>query len=112
MKFRDEDYLGHILDAIGMIETYAAEGEEIFMRDRKTQDAIIRNLEIVGEAASKLSPGLQNEHADIPWARVSGMRNRLIHGYLSVDLDLVWSTVAETLPAFRRRIEQMLGGQH
>lgn len=61
-------------------ESYTVEGEAAFLYDRKTQDAVIRNLEIIGEAANKLSPELQASNADIPWADMIGMRNRLIHG--------------------------------
>ena len=111
MNPRDEDYLRHILDAIGAIESYVQTGEEDFRRDRKTRDAVIRNLEVIGEAAGKLSAQLRQQHPAIPWGKIAGMRNRLIHGYLTVNQDIVWSTVAQVLPDFKQRIEAILGPQ-
>lgn len=110
MNARDLDYLRHILDAVSAIESFTAEGESAFRKDRRTRDAVIRNLEVIGEAAGKLSPELRAVNADIPWAKIAGMRNRLIHGYLTVDQDIVWSTVTLVLPDFRKRIESLLAG--
>ena len=109
MTPRDEDYIHHILGAISSIEAYTAEGETAFMVDRKTQDAVIRNLEMIGEAANKLSPELHSSQPDIPWVDIIGMRNRLIHGYLTVNLDIVWSTVNDVLPGFKAKIAMLLG---
>ena len=109
MKLRDEDYIHHILGAISSIESYTAEGETAFMYDRKTQDAVIRNLEVIGEAANKLSPELHSSQPDVPWIDIIGMRNRLIHGYLTVDLNIVWSTVQDVLPGFKAKIVGLLG---
>jgi len=109
VNLRDEDYLNHVLGAISSIESYTAGGEAAFMGDRKTQDAVIRNLEVIGEAVNKLSPELQKAHPEIPWADIVGMRNRLIHGYLTVDLNVVWSTVTQVLPSFRTKVGELLG---
>ncbi|MGH8676170.1 MAG: HepT-like ribonuclease domain-containing protein [Burkholderiales bacterium] len=109
MNLRDEDLVTHILDAITAIQAYVADGEKFFVADRKTQDAVIRNLEVIGEAVSKLSAGLKSGNPDVPWARISGMRNRLIHGYLTVDLGIVWQTVERVLPDFKSRIEKIAG---
>ena len=79
------------------------------MVDRKTQDAVIRNLEIIGEAANKLSLELHASLPVIPWADIIGMRNRLIHGYLTVDLNIVWRKVHEVLPGFKAKISMLLG---
>jgi uncharacterized protein with HEPN domain len=73
-----------IADAIAAIETYVAGGRDAFMRERLIQDAVVRNFEIIGEAASRLSPALRDA-ADIPWSKVIAFRNRLIHGYWSID---------------------------
>ena len=108
MNLRDEDYLRHVLDAISAIESYVMDGEAAFRADRKTRDAVVRNLEIVGEAVSKLSPDLKTRNADVPWGKIAGMRNRLIHGYLTVDQDVVWSTVAQVLPGFKKRMTEVL----
>lgn len=109
MNARDLDCLRHILDAIQAIEAFVADGESTFRADRKTRDAVIRNLEVIGEAAGKLSPQLRAANADVPWAKIAGMRNRLIHGYLTVDQDIVWSTVTLVLPGFRKRVESLIG---
>jgi len=109
VNLRDADYLNHVLGAISSIESYTVDGEAAFMRDRRTQDAVIRNLEVIGEAVNKLSPDLQAAHPEIPWADIVGMRNRLIHGYLTVDLNIVWSTVKQVLPSFRTKITELLG---
>lgn len=68
-----------------------------FRTSRLHQHAVIRALEVIGEAAGKVSPDFQAAHADIPWREITGMRHRLIHGYAAVDLDLVWSVVGEQL---------------
>jgi uncharacterized protein with HEPN domain len=105
-KRRDSDYLSHILDAIARIESYLAEKDEArFLEDSMLRDAVIRNLEIVGEAAAKLSAEFKTAHASVPWDDIVGMRNRLIHGYFSVDLRIVWDTVNLGLPKLREQLE-------
>jgi uncharacterized protein with HEPN domain len=107
-EFRDTDYLEHIQTAIKKILRYLEsidEGE--FRADELLQDAVIRNLEIIGEAVSKLSAALKANYLDVPWTEISGMRNRLIHGYISVNLQIVWDTVQEILPKFSGRIQQI-----
>ncbi len=107
----DRAYLQHICDAIDRIRDYVAAGEQAFLSDSKTQDAVIRNLEIIGEAVKSLSVDLKNANADIPWKRIAGMRNQLIHGYFGVSIDLVWGVVANEIPALRSRVEQLLESQ-
>jgi uncharacterized protein with HEPN domain len=108
---RDEEYLRSILDAIDAIQSYAATGEEAFRRERMRRDAVLRNLGIVGEAVSKLSPELRAMHPDVPWAQIVGMRNRLIHGYLTVRIEIVWDTVTLVLPNFRAQVIALLEGR-
>ena len=89
---RVASYLQHALEAIARLARYVQGGEAEFLRDEKTQDAVIRNLEILGEAArnvERVDPALVAAHAEIPWKVVAGMRNRLSHGYFEVDLDVV-----------------------
>ena len=107
----DRAYLQHIRDAIDRIRCYVEAGEQAFLSDSKTQDAVIRNLEIIGEAVKSLSVDLKNANADIPWKRIAGMRNQLIHGYFGVSIDLVWGVVANEIPALRSRVEQLLESQ-
>jgi uncharacterized protein with HEPN domain len=103
----DKPYLAHILDSITAIETYVAGGRDVFLRERLVQDAVIRNLEIIGEAAGHLSPALkQASHA--PWSKVIAFRNRLIHGYWSVDPLLVWDVVANNLPELKVKVASLL----
>lgn len=85
----DRMYLLHIRDALGNIREYTAPGREAFFNERKTQDAVIRNLEIIGEAVKHMSASLKATHNTIAWKQIAGMRDRLIHDYFGVDLNLV-----------------------
>lgn len=105
IDLRDSDYLEHIQDAIGKIHRYVAgKNETEFVADELVQDGVIRNLEIIGEAVTKISQELKAAHSDIPWRETSGMRNRLIHGYFSVNIQIVWDTVERVLPEFLEKI--------
>lgn len=93
----DLPYLGHIADAIAAIEGYVSGGRDVFMNERLIQDAVIRNFEIIGEAASRLSPALRDDPGFV-WKRVVAFRNRLIHGYWNVDLysfGTSWRTICQ-----------------
>lgn len=79
----DQMYLLHIRDALGNIREYTAAWRKVFFNDRKTQDAVIRNLEIIGEAVKHMSASLKAAHSTIPWKQIAGMRDRLIHDYLA-----------------------------
>ena len=107
MNERDALFLGHLLDAAADIEAFTAEGHKAFMADRKTQSAVIRQLEIIGEAVKNLSVALTQSEPAIPWRQIAGARDRLIHAYFSVDLDAVWSMVQQDLPALRAGIQRM-----
>jgi uncharacterized protein with HEPN domain len=102
----DLPYLGHIADSIAAIESYVAGGRDVFMTQRLVQDAVIRNFEIIGEAAAQLSPATRNQRG-LPWAKLIAFRNRLIHGYWSVDLILVWDVIANDLPALKAEVERL-----
>lgn len=104
----DRDYLLHILESVRDARSYASGGEEEFHGDRKTQDAILRKLEIIGEATKRLSKELKDSEPDIPWRRIAGMRDKLIHDYFGVDLGLVWNVVSKVLPDFEERIIRLL----
>jgi uncharacterized protein with HEPN domain len=103
----DLPYLGHIGDAIAAIESYVIGGREVFLRERLIQDAVIRNFEVIGEAASRLSPATRGSAGPL-WTRVVAFRNRLIHGYWSVDLLLVWDVIRNDLPGLKREVERLL----
>ena len=105
---RRADYLRHILEAIDNIRDYTA-GMDLtaFMVDRKTRDAVIRNLEVIGEACNnvvKSDPTFAGQHSTVPWGFAYEMRNALSHGYFTVDLAIVWRTVQQDLPGFREQI--------
>jgi uncharacterized protein with HEPN domain len=104
----DDAYLRHIRDAIRAIEEYTRQGRDQFFSDKRTQDAVIRNFEIIGEPSKALSKDLRDRTEDLPWRRIAGMRDRLIHQYFGVDLELVWSAVERELPALGARVEELL----
>ena len=97
---RDWDYLRDIQDAMEKIALYT-EGltYDEFMKDSKTQDAVVRNLEVVGEATRNLSATLRQRHPQIPWRELAGVRDRLIHDYLRIDHDIVWNNTEGTARA-------------
>ena len=104
----DEIYLLHIQDAVHRILSYTTEGEHAFMSDSKTQDAVIRNIEIIGEATKKLSDEFKNKHVDVPWKQMAGIRNILIHHYFGVKLELVWQVVVRDLPALMYKLSTII----
>jgi uncharacterized protein with HEPN domain len=104
----DSVYLGHIRDAIQDIQQYTAAGRDAFMTDRMQQDAVVRKLEIIGEAVKHLSDSITIARPEIPWRRIAGMRDRLTHDYFGVDLTLVWVVVERELPNFKAVVEDLL----
>jgi uncharacterized protein with HEPN domain len=97
-------YVGHIRDAISDIRAYASVGEEAFRADRMRQDAIIRKLEIIGEAVKQLSVETRARRPEIPWKQIAGMRDRLTHAYFGVDIGLVWRVVERDLLALETAV--------
>ena len=85
----DRAYLLHIRDCADRILLYISEGHDSFLADPKTQDAVMRNLEIIGEAVKNLSEELREQHPNIPWKRIAGMRDVLIHHYFDVKIGIV-----------------------
>ncbi len=111
MNERDKLRLQHILDAAERVSTYLAGTErQGFMANQMLQDAVIRNLEIIGEACVNLTPDFRDAHAAVPWLKASGIRNRLVHGYFDVDLNVVWQTAREALPQFVAQVRAILSG--
>lgn len=109
---RTADYLNHIVEAVDNILNYTSELDAAgFKADRKTQDAVIRNLEVIGEACNnvvKHDPVFAQQHQQVPWGFAYEMRNALSHGYFKVDLDIVWSTVATDVPALRAQLALLI----
>lgn len=104
-------YIAHILEAINRIDTYTAEIDEAaFLANNLVQDAVIRNIEIIGEAARNIQkhhPEFATLHATVPWEDMYMMRNRVAHGYFSVDFEIVWQTIRRDLPELDRLIREL-----
>lgn len=112
-KLRVPDYLNHILEAIQRIQRYVEHMNEVkFLEDTKTQDAVIRNLEIIGEACRNIElhhPDFATNHPDVPWGFAYEMRNALAHGYFKADLEIVWKTIHSDLPGLAEQIGGISG---
>jgi len=110
-QFRVPDYLGHILRAIQRIARYTEDiTEAAFLENELLQDAVIRNIEVIGEAARNIEhhhSEFAAEHPEVPWEDVYLMRNRVSHGYFSVDLEIVWKTVQRDIPELERQIRKL-----
>lgn len=92
-------------DALGFVVNM---DEAVFRASRLHQNAVIRSLEVIGEAAGKVSSGVRAAHPEISWREITGMRHRLIHGYAEVRLDVVWAVVRDSLPPLLKAIEPLL----
>ena len=98
---RTTDFLHDILEAAHRIMTYTETmTSDIFLHDLKTQDAVVRNLEIIGEATKQIPDEIRQRAPHIPWKSIAGMRNKLIHQYFGVNLDIVWNVVQDDLAPF------------
>jgi uncharacterized protein with HEPN domain len=102
----DLPLLGHIADSLAAIEGYTVAGRDAFLADRLIQDAVIRNFEIIGEAASRLSAAIRNQPG-VPWRKIIAFRNRLIHAYWSVDLPLVWNVIENDIPPLKAEVSRL-----
>ena len=109
---RRTDYLRHIVEAIDTIQAYTAGMDAAaFIADRKTCDAVIRNIEIIGEACNNVTKHHSEfaaEHPSIPWGFAYEMRNALSHGYFNVDSAIVWQTVQHDLPKLRAQVASLI----
>ncbi len=105
----DKVYIEHILEAIQTIETYKKGLDfEAFLKNKMVADAIIRQLEIIGEAANNISEEFQKEYADIPWRKIIGIRNTLIHEYFGINKKVVWDTCENDLPELKKFMEKII----
>lgn len=102
-------FLHHVLESIEAIEKYS-EGftEKQFLRSPVIQDAIIRRLEIIGEAAKNLPESFREKHSDIEWSKAMATRNIIVHDYVNVDLKIIWKTTKKSLPRFKKQIKNLL----
>lgn len=108
MKKNDNTYRQHILEAIEQIETYIfGVSYEHFLQERLLQDGVVRQLEIIGEASRNLSTEFREQHSEIPWGQIIGMRNRMIHAYFDLNLSIVWEVVQYDLPHLKKELKNL-----
>lgn len=109
---RIDDYLSHMIEAIFRIRRYTANIDESeFLSDELVQDGVIRNLEILGEAARNIArhhPQFSAAHDEIPWQDIYLMRNQISHGYFSVDLEIIWKTLQRDIPELKRKLDRLI----
>ena len=109
----DAVYLEYIIECIEMVEEYlggtAARDEELFLGDLRTQDAVLRRMEILADAASHLSSELRARHPDVDWRKAIDFRNVLAHAYMEIQLSLVWETITDDLPLLKAVAQEELG---
>jgi uncharacterized protein with HEPN domain len=103
------DYLKDILDAIDEVETFIDNlTYDEFTKDKKTLNAVVRSIEVIGEATKNIPEQLRIEHKELPWREMTGMRDKLIHGYFGIDTETIYQAAKTDLPRLRKPIEEML----
>ncbi|RME23459.1 MAG: DUF86 domain-containing protein [Deltaproteobacteria bacterium] len=102
--------LSDIIESIEKIERYvSALSYDGFIADEKTIDAVVRNLEIIGEASNRLPESFQAQHPEIEWRRIVGLRNRIVHAYFGLDLEIIWEILQNELPVLKTKISAIKG---
>ena len=104
----DRERLLDIQEAIERIEKYAAQGQEAFEEDELIQTWIVHHLQIIGEASRAITSALRDQYPAVPWMKIIGMRNILVHDYFGIDTDVVWSVVANDLEPLKRNVVTIL----
>lgn len=106
---RDRESILDMLDAIGLIQQYVqGVTREGFGRSIQLQDAVIRRIEVLGEAAKRVSAETRDNHPEVPWKNIAGMRDRVIHGYDSIDLNVVWDTIQKDIPKIEAPLRDLV----
>ena len=108
MSDRDQTYLIHIIESIDRIQSYIGSDRTTFSQDKKSQDATIRNLQVLAESTQRLSFQIKAERPDVEWAAIAGFRNILVHEYLDVDIDSVWQAATVDLPKLKVAVAELL----
>ena len=102
-------FIQHIRDAIDLIEVFTKDwSKEEFLKNTEKQYAVMRALEIVGEATKNVPSSFRNKHPNIPWKKIAGTRDKLIHLYFGVNVDLIWKVVKEEIPLLKKQIQKIL----
>ncbi|MCL5062968.1 MAG: DUF86 domain-containing protein [Nitrospirae bacterium] len=108
-KRRDTDFLTDVIEAAERSLQYTKGlTRKKFMSDKKSQDAVVRNLEIIGEATKNLSNSLKTKYPAIPWKNIAGLRDKLIHFYFGIDYNIVWNIVRKELPKIGKQLREIL----
>ncbi len=105
---KDSLYLIHIRECLTRVAEYTSGGRSEFVEDTKTQDAVLRNLQIMGESTQRLSEALKAANPAVEWSELAAFRNILVHNYLGMDLELIWQIITDDMPLFRPQIEAMI----
>lgn len=103
----DAERIEDLLDACERLQRIIAKGERHFRETEEAQLAVVHLVQIMGEAAARVSPDLRARHADVPWRQVAAMRNQVVHRYFDIDLDLVWNIATSDVPDLQRRIREI-----
>jgi uncharacterized protein with HEPN domain len=102
-------YLEDILEAADAAREFVAGmGKDELAKDRRTRDAVVRNLEIIGEAAKKLPAQMKRDHPEVEWKKIAGLRDILVHDYFGIDMDIVWDIVQNKLPVLVEQVQRIL----
>jgi uncharacterized protein with HEPN domain len=104
----DRLYVIHIGECLARIAQYVAGGREAFMHSTLIQDAVLRNLQTIGQSVSRLSEALRAAHPEIDWRSIIGLRNVLVHDYLGINLERIWDIIERDVPKLQRKVEEIL----